>query len=407
MGSYAPPSFSSAGLSIPTYQQILAYYLTAYLNIYGQDNSTDNSNADVQLISILALAASDAVACLQLAYLNCSPATATGAALSSIVKLNGIARKVASYSTVVVTLTGSTGTTITNGIVTDTVYGYQWSLPPSVYIDGSGTVNVVAVCNVLGAVSVPAGSFNSSSIATPTSGWTGVSNSAASTVGAPVEADSQLRTRQALSVALPSITVLAGTIAAIAAVEGVTRYNVLENFTNATDTYGNPAHSVTAVVEGGTALAVATAIFNNRGIGPLTNGDVSGSPISQTQSVPVTDPNSGITIDIGFIQPPVYVNIYIVVNAHATGGLTTAQIEAIQAALVAYGAELQIGESVNFAELIQAAASVNPNPAEPTVAIRTPFYFGTSASPTTSTDVAMNFYQVAQILTANITVNSV
>jgi uncharacterized phage protein gp47/JayE len=404
--TYIAPSVGPTGLTIPSYNDIIGLFVAGYQSIYGANSYLGNDSAPYQLMAMIALAAADGNAALQDVYNNFSPAYATGPGLDFIVAINGLARKAATNSTCTVTLTGTAGAVITNGVIQNAVTGDLWNLPASVAIGGGGTVVAIATAQQAGVVNATASQLTV--IATPTSGWTGVTNgSNVPALGQPVETDSQLRQRQAVSTELPSETTLDGTIAAIAATAGVTRYYVEENFTGSTDANGCPAHSITAVVEGGNTLAVATAIYNNRGLGVLTNGDVSGSPVSGTQSVAVTDPNTGITINIGFIQPPTYVTINFIVNAHPIAGgiLSAAQIAAIQAAITAYIASLQIGEEINFGEVVAAASSVNANPAQPTILIRTPLFFGTASTPSTSTDVPLLFYEAAQ--TGTITVNSV
>ncbi len=69
------------------------------------------------------------------AYNSFSPGFAQGAGLSSIVKINGIARKVPSNSQCVVTIVGQAGAQITNGIIGDNLnLGTQWALPALVTI---------------------------------------------------------------------------------------------------------------------------------------------------------------------------------------------------------------------------------------------------------------------------------
>jgi uncharacterized phage protein gp47/JayE len=97
-------------------------------------------------------------------------------------------------------------------------------------------------------------------IATPARGWQSVTNPADAAEGAPVEKDPVLRQRQTVSTALPSLTVLDGIIGAVANVPGVTRYVAYENDTSAADANGIPSHSISLVVEGGDATAIANAI---------------------------------------------------------------------------------------------------------------------------------------------------
>lgn len=399
--SYQSPAVTPAGLSIPSYADILALKLSQVKTLYGQSVYLGNDSSDYQLISLDALMVADGMSGLQQVYSNRGPSTAIGAGLDSIVGVNGIARLKASFSTVVVTITGVPGTVITNGVVKDTSLGLSWDLPSSVVIPGGGTVNVIATCEVSGAVNIPIAS--ATIIQSTTSGWVGVTNAAASAPGNPVETDAQLRARQAISVALPSRTVLQGTIAAIAATLGVTRYNVIENFTNTTDSNGTPAHSVSAVVEGATDLAVATAIYNNRGIGPLMNGATPST--GGSTSVNITDPITGLTTAVGFYRPT-NVPIFITVTAHLQNGGTSAQQTALKNALLAYLATLQIGATVNFGALVSAAMSVNPNLALPIIEVRA-LTFATTATPTTTTDVTMLFTQVAQAVPANVIVNLV
>lgn len=410
MGSYAPPTIGTAGLTIPQLAAILNFLQTSFLGIYGQSVVLDNSNSDTTMIGIYATAIADLDALLQLVFNNQSPLFAVGAGLDNIVAINGITREVATYSTAQVTLTGTPGTPITNGYVTDTVFGYTWNLPPSVTIGGGGTVVVTATCAVLGAVNVPLDSITG--IGNPTSGWTSVTNAAASVPGSPVEADSQLRTRQGVSQERPSLTPLEATLAAILAVAGVTAATILENFTNSTDSLSNPAHSISAVVAGGDPTAVATAIYGNKGPGALTNGSTGGTLVTKNIAG-----KSGIVIPISFATPQqvsIYVSMHITVFA---GGTLSVIQAAIQAALVAYIDSIPLASpgtattttlpTISFGELVAAANSPNETGAPPTYSIKaTNFFFGTSASPSTNTDITLAFYQQAVSIAANIVVAS-
>ena len=419
MGSYTPPYVGTSGLVINSYQQILNYIVSGFQSIFGLNVYLGNDSADFQMLSILALLASDGNNLALLVYNQSSPTTAVGGGLSLVVALNGLQRLVPTFSSCLVTFSGTAGTVVNGGVVQNAVTGDLWNLPPATTIGSGGTVTVTAQAQQIGAVNALANQLTIINSGL-TAGWTSVTNgSNVPTLGTPVEADAALRTRQAVSTELPSITISAGTIAAILATPGVTGINnspVLgsngtpsyENFTGGTDSWGNPAHSVTFVVAGGTNLAVATAIYNNRGLGVLMNGDISGSPTSNTVTVDVTDPNSGIVTPVSFLRPAT-IPIYVSVNAHpvAGGTLSSAQIAAIQAAVAAYLNTLGIGEVVSYGEVIAAAASVNSNPSIPAISIRNPLYLGTAASPSTSTDIPINFYQVATGSTANVSVTSV
>ena len=405
--AYVAPFISpTAGLVIPSYASILADLISGYQAIYPQVVYLGTDTAKYQEISIFALKCYDCNLATQLAYNARSPLTAVGSDLDSIVKMNGLARLPASYSTAPETVSGVAGTVITNGLVTDT-QGNVWALPLSVTIPSGGSVTVGITCQTAGSIQAATGAINTIS-GGATAGWTDATNPSPALPGLPVEADSQLRERQALSVAAPSLTRLASTIAAIAAVSGVTRYatgtptpdsgpgSSIENPTGSIDYWGNPPHSISMVVEGGTDLAVATAINQKRGLGVYTNPDSTAG----SMSVPVTDPNTGTITTIGF-QRPSYVPIYVTMVIHGLTGYTSATLTAIQDAIITYLNDLQIGEEVTFSAFYAVASSVMPNLLTPQFSI-TSLYTGITSSPSGTTNIILNYYQVAQGIADNV-----
>ncbi|HBZ9066278.1 TPA: baseplate J/gp47 family protein [Citrobacter freundii] len=263
---------TAEGISAPDYQTILDTLTSYFQQIYGSDAYLEPDSKDGQMVALVALAIHDANNTAISVY-NCfSPATGYGAALTSNVKINGIARRGATNSTVDLVLTGTAGTSITNGTVKDT-NNVIWRLPALVTIGVGGTVTVTATCSNSGAVAALAGTITT--INTPTRGWASVTNPAAATVGAPAETDAELRIRQGQSVALPSLTPFEGVDGAIANVAGVTRHKLYENDTGATDSNGLPPHSISAIVDGGDVTEIAQTIRGNKGQGTATYGTTS------------------------------------------------------------------------------------------------------------------------------------
>jgi len=390
--SYIAPYVDSSGLVNPTYEDIKEDLIEYFKTFYGQDCYLEIDSADYQYLSIVALRMYDALNSVQLAYNNRGPSTAIGSGLDQIVKMNGIARKSATYSTCIVTITGTTGTIITDGIVSD-ASGYKWDLPSTVTIPEGGAIDVTATCQTVGAISALSGDI--SLITTPTAGWTGVTNAAAATTGEPVETDSQLRARQALSTTAPSQTLLTGTISAIAAMEDVTRYNVVENYTNYDDADGNPPHSITCVVEGGDDDDVAQTIWENRGLGCYTNGDV---------EVEVVDPITDIVTTIRFYRP-IYIDIYVTlwIDGFSSKGYTSVTTLAIQQAIVDYLNALQIGADVTISALYAAAMAVTDDIHDPIFSISL-LSAAKVSSPQEGYDIVLGFNEVARGVLGNITV---
>ncbi|KUY54303.1 baseplate J/gp47 family protein [Burkholderia sp. RF2-non_BP3] len=342
------PTIDASGITAPTYADVFAYLQDQYRSIYGADTYLEPDSQDGQLLGVFAKAISDVNSVAIAIYRSFSPATAQDDALSSNVKINGIARKTASYSSADLVLVGQAGKTITNGAAKE-ANGVQWMLPATVTIPPSGTITVTATCATIGDVSARAGTINQ--IATPALGWQSVTNPADAAEGAPVEKDAVLRQRQTVSTALPSLTVLDGIIGAVANVAGVTRYVAYENDTSATDANGIPSHSISLVVEGGDATAIANAIAAKKTPGAGTYG---------TTAIVVTD-IYGRPITIRFFRP-VAAPTGATVTIKALTGYTSQTGQQIQQAVSDYVNGVQIGGglsgSVEWGDALTAANSV-------------------------------------------------
>lgn len=401
---YAPPSVGPAGLIVSSYPSILADNLQIFLNIYGVNQYVAPDSAIYQFISAISLKQADTNLAAQLAYNQSSPQTAVGAGLDRQVKMNGLARAPFSFSTALLTVTGTNGAPISNGFAQDQ-QGNLWALPGALTIVGS-SINVTAVCTTPGAVTAEPGTINI--INTPTAGWSAVTNAAAAVAGLPIETDSELRARQSISVSLPALTPIASTLAGVLATKGVIRVapgyptpggpgSSVENPTGATDSWGNPPHSISIVAECNNTVAVAEAIYAKKTIGCFTNGDT---------MVPVVDPVTGVTEDISFFQPtnlPVYISVTLVGYGSVP---TSAVLQAVQTALVNYLNSLAIGETVSIGALYFEVMSVNNSISIPTFGVSA-LTVGTAPSPVGTIDVPMpTFHHVATGVSANILVTT-
>lgn len=326
------------GVSVPDYEEVRGYFVEGFRAIFGDDIYIDPDSQDGQQIAIFSQAVHDCNGAALQVYNSFSPSSARGVGLSSNVKINGIERHVPTYSTVDLTLVGVAGTTVTNGIAKDTVTGAQWLLPASVVIPSGGEITVTATARDPGFLLVPPNSVDE--IASPTRGWQSVTNESASTPGAAVETDAELRRRQTVSTMLPSNTVFEGTVGAVAATLGVTRYRGYENDTGVTDADGLPPHSISIVVEGGDAQTIGETIAAKKSPGTVTYG---------TTTVEVTD-EYGVTREINFYRPT---NAIIRVNLEVRAGVgytTTVELQ-IRQAIVDWINALGIGEDVEWSEV--------------------------------------------------------
>lgn len=384
-------TIDETGIHAPAFDEILTYLKDSYRAIYGQDVYLENDSQDGQLLGLFAAAINDANAMAVAVYNAFSPSTAQGEGLSRVVKINGIKRNVASYSTVDLLLVGQAGTTITNGVVQDG-NGNRWLLPENVTIPPAGEITVTATAAQIGAITAAVGSV--SQIATPTRGWQSATNPAAAVPGAPVETDAALRQRQAVSTALPSRTVLEGIIGAVASLPGVVRYAAYENDADVTDANGIPSHSIALVVEGGDAQAIAEAIAAKKTPGVGTYG---------TTSQTVVD-SYGIPHTIRF-QRPIAATIKVAISVKALAGYTTAVEAALKESVASWINARAIGEGVEYFE-VATPANFYDGPNVKTFKIVSLTIAKNAGAPGT-TDIAIAFNEAATATAADVTITVV
>ncbi len=283
------PIISAAGITLPSYNDVLLGYQNGYVSIYGSDVSIGANTIDGQWLAIQAQAYFDLSQMIGVIY-NSFGALAQGPFLDNMVALTGIARNIATYSTATVTCVGASGTVISNGVIGDNQgLNTVWDLPATVTIPSGGTVNVTATCTTLGAITASAGTLTQ--ILTPTANWNSVNNIGAAVVGVAVEPDSQLIQVQQQSVALSAETSIEAIAAAVLNVAGVTEVAYLNNDTNSPIS-GVPAGNFAIIVEGGTTTDVAQAIASKK---------PPGIPSYGTTSVIVFDTNN-VPDEINFYE---------------------------------------------------------------------------------------------------------
>lgn len=327
----------ATGFHYPDYPTVLDQLKDEYRTIYGSDVYLEADSQDGQWVAVMALAIFDTIQVSAAVYNSFSPLTSQSDALSRNVKINGIRRRVSTYSQADLRIVGQVGTVIANGQAEDTL-GQKWNLPSSVTIPTGGEITVTATAAEIGAVSASAGTIIK--IATPTLGWQTVENVLPATEGDPVETDAELRSRQAVSTAIPSLSVMDGTVGAVASIAGVTRFRGYENDSNITDGDGIPAHSISIVVEGGDTQAIGDAIAIKKTPGTGTYG---------TTSVTTYDAY-GLPNEINFFRPtPATIGVEVTIEALT--GYTTSYADQIAAAVAESIQSLYIGDDVLITKL--------------------------------------------------------
>lgn len=343
----------STGYHYADYPTFLQFVQDQYRGIYGADIYLGADSMDGQWTAILAQALYDTALLGAQTYNSFSPSTAQGIGLSRVVKINGLRRNIPTNSTVVLTIVGTAGTVITDGIAVDNL-NQQWILPTTVTIPPGGEIDVTATAQFEGAVNAEPSTING--IFTPTLGWQTVDNDAAASPGAPVEQDGELRVRQSQSTSIPAQTVIQATKSALANLSGVSEVRAYENVTDITDGNGLPPHSVCFIVQGGDI----TEITNTIGLykTPGTNTFATGT---NAQHEVYNDP-AGLPVPINFYNPAISATIAVELTIKALTGWDTSFETPIAAAVAALIESFGIGGTVVYTQIFVAGYNASPIP---------------------------------------------
>lgn len=329
------------GIKAPSYAEILEYFQEKGKAIFGQDVDLDADTQDGQLIAIFAQAISDVNAQAIATYNQFNPNTAVGVGLDSAVKTNGIERHVATNSTVDLVLIGQAGTVIDNGIASDDA-GTNWLLPEQVVIPVSGEITVTATAEEAGDIEASPNTITQ--IVTPTLGWQSVNNPNQAVVGVAVETDAQLRTRQARSTELASVSLWEGIVASLLNLEGVTRVSGVKNDEDEPSQDGIPGHTIAMIVDGGNVDEIGKTIFLKKGEGVGTYGTTNTTYID----------SFGFPNVIRFSRPTI-VNVYVTLTITPSSTYISTVADEIKQRIADYINGLAIGESVNIARVLSNA----------------------------------------------------
>jgi uncharacterized phage protein gp47/JayE len=275
------------GFVIRTLQEIKADIEAAMRSAFGASIDVSPVSFFGQLIGVMAERLADLWQLGQATYNGAYRESATGTQLDSVGALTGTPRLPATYTKVVLVLTGAG--TLPSGRVVKTASGVAYASTAPVVLPASAEFTAV----VAGPTPAFAGTVNI--IDTPVAGWAGATNPSDQTVvGSLIESDPAYRLRQAREVRGQGLGTVAAMRSRIAKVVGVSEVSVVDNGTDATvDTV--PPHSVECIVQGGSNTDVAQAIFDSRPVGVGTAGntlsaaaDPSGFPVATRFSRPET-----------------------------------------------------------------------------------------------------------------------
>lgn len=321
-----PNLLDATGLTTATRSELISNFTSAMQAIYGNDINLASDTPDGQLMNLFVQMILDVQDLLMQIYNTFDPDNAIGKILDQRVAINGIQRQAGTYTitpiTVVTTqsvnLYGLDQTEQQVYTVSDNA-GNLWQLQSTVLGTGVGTFSYNFQAAVPGAqLTIP----NTITVqVTIVLGVASVNNPTTyTTLGINEENDAALKIRRQRSVSLASQGYLAGLLAALENINGVTSAFVYENLTNSTDSDGVPGHSIWVIVAGsGAAEEIAQAIYTKRNAGCGMYGD---------QSYDITQVDG--TLFPVFWDNVVAENLFIAFTATSINGTTSPSVASIR-----------------------------------------------------------------------------
>lgn len=348
---------------------------------------------------------------LQQAYNSKDPAKASAYDLDIISALTGTTRSEGTASTVTgVILTGVAGSIIPSGTrFKSATTGSVWMLDQTWTLDVTGKATASLSAASVGPVQADANTITM--IVDTVAGLTGVNNPAPATMGTGVESDSSLRVKRATAVGRPGNNQIDSMLGELYAVDGVRRVKVYENDTNSAtvsddNPFGLPPHSIAPVIDGGTDINVALAIYLKKNPGVLLFQ--AGTPVA----INVTSPTYPDNVKLIKFSRPVYVDIVMNVVIKNDGTLPSIAVlqGLIQQAVIEFAAGdlipadvgfkidgFDIGETVPYSTMF--------TPVNKVIGAYGNSYIQTMTLNGASTNITINYNQLSRWTTSNITVS--
>lgn len=344
--------------------------------VFGENIDLNPQSGFGQFVGIESEAQSDLWQAMENVYNSQYPSTASGAALSNVVMLNGIERQVATKSTVTETLTGIPGTLIGAGskvatIDTDSVFVTL----SDVTIPISGSINVAMEAEETGEIEAGIGTLTV--IKTPIYGLVSATNAAASSIGRDEETDAALRARREQSTQALGQNLIDSLFGQLSNLSGVTDVLVKDNKT-AIPADGIPANQFLVVILGGVDADIANIIWVNTPQGIDSFG---------TTTVAHTDAQ-GFPQDVNFTRPT-EIDIYFKISIGTDSSYPIDGTALLKQAVSDYGdANFGISDDVILTRFYTA---INSIPGIISIDLR----IGLAPSPTGTSDITIALDEVS------------
>lgn len=382
------------GFVYKPYTVIVTDLITAFEAAYGVDLDTSADTPNGQMIGILAGAIAELWQQGNAVYDAYNPNEAVGISLRNIGVLNYLPELKASQSVVEVSFTFSGAQYIPAAVFQGQTTGMPntFHLVSDLNALSAGTITVQMQADEYGQILAPAGTLTV--INTPYSNLVSITNAADATPGQNTETDPEYRIRRNNSTTFASQNTEDSLYTALLAVDGVLDAVVYSNPRSTTDSNGFAPYSIAVVVEGGTDQDIGKAIYGRKTSSIPTNGNI---------EVDIPN-NANILVPIFFYRNQI-VTVYIKIEVEMLEGFPVNGLSQIQKNTYDYLVGtfngnvpvFKIGNSVIITKLY---TPINLTPGVSVTALLVDDVY----PPISSTNLPINFKQIAGFSLANIQV---
>lgn len=371
-----------------------------FKTVYGATFKVGPETKQGQIIANIAAELASLWDAAQGSYDAFNPSAALDKALSDLVQYNNLTRQPATPSQVVLTCTGTPGTTIPLGSIVEVenndpnITGERFVTTATLAIGGGGTVEIPADSINTGPIVAGAGTLTK--IFTPVTGWDSVTNADDAILGLEQESDEELRARRNRSTSINAQNIVDAAAAQLEALDDVVSVLVLENDTDIDpDSNGVPAHSCEAIVQGGDDQEIAQVLLFNK---------VPGIPWVGNTPLPTED-SQGITRNLAVTRPDVK-EVEVLVALQVTSDYPGDGDDQIKQNIVDYasgelipGRGFSVGDDVVISELY---TPINLVPGHTVLSLQIAF----AGDPLGTVNLPVSIRELSNFDIANITVNS-
>jgi uncharacterized phage protein gp47/JayE len=332
MSTSVPPIiWTPEGVVLPTDAAILAGEQSDINNAFGGGVNPSLSTPQGQIASSNSAIISDKNSAIAYVVNQIDPQYAEGRFQDAIGRFYFMTRNAASSTVVIATIGGIPGSYIPAGVLALDTSQNVYQLLGSVNIGMDGTVPAEFANVATGPIPCPAGALTQLYQTVP--GWDTVTNASAGILGSDVESSQAFELRRQNSVALNSHGTTDAIFANVYAVAGVLDCYVIDNPSGNTVDYGSTnyplaPHSIYVAVVGGSASAIAQAIWNAKDGGCNYNGNTTETVYDTRYAAP--QPAYAVTFNI-----PTGMPVYFAVTVTNAASLPSDYATLIKNAIVA------------------------------------------------------------------------